>query len=147
MKTRLFIALTAALLIICFALSACGEDKPAATETPTAQQSSDASAETTEVLETTADGGTVERDSEGNRITKDSDGGIVSVEDKSGASVDVNDYVASHPGTVPSLTGNTQSGSSGDTSETQEEVVEGEIPVIIATIPDDDDLIELPEDI
>ena len=55
------------------------------------------SQETTAVTETTPDGGTVEKDSEENVITKDKEGKIVSVEDKDGNVVDIDEYVEAHP--------------------------------------------------
>ena len=68
-------------------LSACVEDNRSLSEskastTELSKVEATAVSETTAVLETTADGGTIEKDSEGNKITKDRDGRVVAVEDK-----------------------------------------------------------------
>ena len=170
MKTKLMALLIAAALVVSVWLAACGEngdatkDEAPIGDTPVVK-------ETTVVLETTADGGTVEQDAEGNKITKDKDGKVIRVEDKSGNELDVTEYLTTHSwvegsGSDTSDASGGESGSSknngsnsnsnenasvgtGKSGETfssgsQEEKVEEEIPVVIATIPDDDeDLITL----
>lgn len=111
-------------------------------------------AETTAVLETTADGGTIEQDADGNVITKDSTGVVIAVEDKNGVSLDVSEYLSTHS----TIQGNTPSGgsSAGDSKSggsskkdnnssdsIDDDAVEESIPVIVATIPDDEDIIDL----
>ena len=80
----LFCVIAACLMIF----AACGEKEThnAADETKSAETTP---AETNVVLETTADGGTIELDSEGNKVTKDLHGEITYVEDKDGNPVDV----------------------------------------------------------
>ena len=166
-------------LVFALTLVACGENEKTATpdESTTVQ-------ETTVVIETTAEGGTIEKDSEGNTITKDENGKVVSVEDKDGNPVDVVEYVTTHTwiesdrtssgqpsgsstggsgssGKGGSNSGNGSSGnggsggsggSSGTSSSGQKETVssnadgvEEDIPVIVVSIPDYDDLEELPD--
>ena len=88
MKKRLIILLV--LMMTALLLVACGENK--ADE----KDDGDKTSETTAVLETTADGGTVEQDAEGNIVTKGADGKVVYVEDKDGNPVDVNEYVTKY---------------------------------------------------
>ena len=157
MKTRLLIALTVALLIVCFALSACGEDKKDAnseTESKNPTEITAASGETTVVLETTSDGGTVEQDSEGNKITIDKDGSVTSVEDRNGDPIDVADYLTTHKqaqqeGNTKSDSGKSNIGQEASEDKTpsdvQDDEIEDDIPVIIATLPNEDELVDLPE--
>lgn len=77
-------------VMIIMLLSACGEKKSEATADEAKP------AETTVVLETTSDGGTIEQDSEGNKIAKDEKGNILSVEDKYGKPIDVEEYITTH---------------------------------------------------
>lgn len=149
MKKILAILMT--VLVMAALLCACGEKSGEATPDEAAK------IETTVVLETTADGGTVEKDPEGNIVTKDQDGNVTAVEDKDGNPLDVKEYLETHSyvqgsgsssdssGSSSGSSGSSDSsGKSGDSSDSQDET-EGEIPVIIATIPDDEDLIELPD--
>lgn len=143
-------ALIIAVLMLAVLLCSCGEKQDDAS-TPDEVKI----AETTVVLETTADGGTVEQDPDGNKITKDKDGKVTAVEDKDGNPVDVATYLETHSwveepgaGTAGGTSSSPESGSSqspDDSSDPQEDLTEGEIPVIIASIPDDADLIELPD--
>lgn len=157
MKIRLF-AFVIAVIVIASLLAACGEKDLDNTDTSIVF-------ETTVVIETTADGGTVERDSDGNIITKNTEGEVVFVEDKNGNSVDVNKYVASHSwilnndsdnignrgitggqsvGTSNSNSGESYGNKSDDnSSEIDDEQVEETIPVVVATIPDNDDSIAI----
>ena len=157
-KSLLFLT---ALLLITALLVACGNGKTIST------QDEKKPAETTVVLETTSAGGTVELDSEGNKITKDENGKVTAVEDESGKPVDVVQYVTTHTwieyssdtGSVddPSKdsgsdsnktsSGKSGSGSGRDTGSTnaQGEIVEGEIPKLIATYPPEDEYVELDE--
>lgn len=164
------------LLIICSILfTACGEKENESTKDESAP------GETTVVLETTSNGGTIEQDSESNKITKDENGKVVSVEDKNGNSIDVTEYLTTHtwvesnsnssggsgssgslsssdrlgssggssesgsPGGSSGSSSSGSSGGSGSSSVSGDEAVEESIPVIVATIPDDDDLVELPD--
>ena len=148
-------------LIAMMLLSACGE-----TSDPSSENGS-IPGETTVVIEQTPDGGTVEQDSEGNKITKDKNGDVVSVEDSEGNPVDVDEYLTTHGQTgtngssdgassASSTTGSSNSSSSSSSGESKDqsdntgssendEQVEEDIPVVIATIPDDDDMVELPD--
>lgn len=131
----LVLMLTAMLL-----LSACGDDSDAdETEQTGTSPVSASSVEdvTMVVIEPTPSGGTVVTDSEGNKITRDSDGNITYIEDPNGAPVDVNEYIEEHPqeNTAPPATSPSDGGASD---------LEDEIPVVIATMPDDPELIEIP---
>ena len=131
-----------AILMIAALFSACGEKQNAASPDEAAIT------ETTVVLETTADGGTIEQDSEGNKITKDENGKVVSVEDKDGNPIDVTEYLTTH--TWVELNGDSSGGSNGSDSsdgsgDSNDDNVEESIPVVIATIPDEDDTVELPD--
>lgn len=166
MKRVLFVLIT--IILVSVILTACGNK----TNVSTADESSPA--ETTVVLETTAQGGTIEQDSEGNQITKDSDGKVVSVKDKNGTEVNVTEYLETHSwvegvnnGNEGSSSGlgagsdNSLSSKSGKSDSSQggsskrddsvssgssdDSNLEGEIPVVIATIPDEDELETLPD--
>lgn len=92
------LAAIAAVCTIAAALSACGSEEktvPDSTE-PTVAVSPTASPETTAVIETTADGGTLELDGEGNTLAIDKSGTIVSVTDKNGQPVTVTEYITTH---------------------------------------------------
>ena len=145
-------------------LSACGEDNRSLSEskastTEPSKVEATAISETTAVLETTADGGTIEKDSEGNKITKDSDGRVVAVEDKNGNSIEITEYITTHSW----IESKSNSGLSDNSAKEKDNLdesddttdkasatvpdsteVEDEIPVVIATIPDVDDQAELP---
>lgn len=176
MKYKVIIGLVAALIAVSCLISACSGGSDKATPDSASVQ------ETTVIIETTADGGTIEQDPEGNKITKDDKGNILSVEDKDGKTVDVETYIITHSWVVNnSSTGSSgglgkSSGSGGSSSSGQSEVsgsvdgsgessssgsdsgsssisgssdrddtVEESIPVIIATIPDDENLEKLPD--
>ena len=163
------------LLIGSILFTACGKQKSDSTKDEAAP------GETTVVLETTGNGGTIEQDAEGNRITKDEKGNVLSVEDKDGKPVDVERYISTHSWVVSDDSSGTSGGSeksagsdgssssgrsdgsgiSGDTggksssgkgsgssdsgSSDRKEIIEESIPVIIATIPDEDDMEKLPD--
>lgn len=153
------------LVMICLILfTACGKNESGSTTDISAPS------ETTIVLETTSDSRIIEQDSEGNKITKDENGNVISVEDKNGNPVDVTEYLTNHTwvesnggssgsnssgGTGSSVVprsseGNNPSGTdSGSTSDIGPSdhggAVEESIPVIIATIPADEDMVELPD--
>ena len=150
-------------VMIILLLSACGEKKSEATPDEAK------TAETTAVLETTSDGGTVEQDSEGNIITKNSEGKVTKVEDKNGVSIDVTEYLATHTWVENSASSeggnnksesdkadhassNSSTGSSrisgnekNDSASSLNNEAENDIPVIIATLPDDEDLSKSPD--
>lgn len=157
----LCILMTSVLLLV-----SCGDNSKAGsdeTATSSGELSSEAAfSETTAVIETTPDGGTVEQDSEGNKITKNNEGKITKVEDKNGNQISITQYLTTH--TWVENTGANDSGSadrtesssskapdnSGDNvsdqpTEAMDSDKEGEIPVVIATVPDEDDMIVLPD--
>lgn len=156
---RVFALLLAAFMLTAL-LCACNNKKDEATP----DEATATVTETTVVLETTADGGTIEQDSEGNKITKDKDGKVIAVEDKDGNPIDVDEYLQTHSwvegsGSSGSSSGSGSSGGSegsgsskeessgsGESSDGGEDLTEGEIPIVIATIPvDTDDLEVLPD--
>ena len=176
MSQKTLIALLTSAILLSVMLCACGDKQKNSSEDSSGSTES-AVTETTVVLETTAEGGTVEQDSEGNKITKDKDGIVIAVEDKDGNPIEVTQYVTTHSwvektgkssggSTDPSIDPNSDSGNksndskkaktdnnkksaesqkNNDVTEHREEGVEESIPVIIATIPDEEDLIELPD--
>lgn len=99
-------------VIIASVLAGCG-----CAATPSDDSKSSAS-ETMKVIETTADGGTVEKDSDGNSVQKDKDGKIVSVKDKNGKKLDVDEYVSTHPYAEKDYTGEKSGDSSSKTAVT-----------------------------
>lgn len=133
------------------------------------------SAETTVVLETTAQGGTIEKDSEDNIITKDENGKVVKVEDKNGKTIEVSEYLTTHSwvenssssgggsksssAADDSKTGSNSGDSKTDSSESSEkkstdekkdsnktdEGLEEEIPVVVATITEEQDKLDIPD--
>ena len=163
------------LLIGSILFTACGKKKSESTKDEAAP------GETTVVLETTSDGGTIEQDAEGNKITKDEKGNVLSVEDKDGKPVDVERYISTHTWVVNNDSSGTSGGSgksagsdgstssgrsdgsgiSGDSggissfgkgsgssdsgSSDRKEIIEESIPVVVATIPDEDDMEKLPD--
>lgn len=162
MNNKVLICLVAAMLIVSCLISACASDSSKATvdqSTPV----SESVKETTVIIETIAGGGTVEKDSEGNKITKDEKGAVIAVEDKEGNSLVVSEYLKTHSyveysGSTVKSTDNPSnthpdsgkdksgtSGSEGSTSSVGDNDSEGEVPVIIATLPDDDELKNVPD--
>lgn len=102
--------------------------------------------------EASAGGTNVTKDKDGNTVTKDKNGEIVSVKDKSGKSVDVKKYIASHPsakvsksdtsksksaskGSVKTNSSKTKSSSKTNKSTSSKNGVEKEIPRIVETSP------------
>lgn len=156
MKLRLFALIIAAVFALSFILTACGEDKKEDTSgNESKSDETTVAAETTAILETTSEGGTVEQDPDGNIVTKDKNGKVTEVEDKNGNPITVTEYLTTHSWVENSPAGSggkSSDGGSGSVSEgdkgstnIQGDVVEGDIPVIIATIPPEEELIELPE--
>lgn len=166
MKKRLAAVCTALIMTAMFLASCSCAGTPDKLNSNTSVVEQNATEETNEVLSTT-DGGTVEKDKEGNKLTRDSGGELKSVEDKNGNPVSVSEYLESHPeantsskssstsksdsskSTVSSKSKATKSSSSSNTSsktssktssETTSEGVEEEIPVVIADVPDDEEL-------
>ena len=190
------ILILSAFIVIAMLMTACGEndsDKEvdlSATKSSNVEPST-ADRETTAILSTTAEGGTIEQDSDGYKITRDNSGKVVKVEDKNGNPVSVETYLITHtwvenPGSVGgrsdsstadsnSADGNgnnsdtennaadgsknsSKDSASGDDKDTEKsndnvqptdangEPIEESIPVIIATLPDDDDdIVVLPD--
>lgn len=130
------IAILAAVLMLTAALAACGNDEKAtpdsATKDSAAVTEAVMEAETTRVLETTAEGNTVEEDAEGNVLEISKDGELVSVKDKNGSAIEVTEYITTHyivtsSGTVigseksGSGSGNTSSSSKANSSSSKSE--------------------------
>ena len=140
-KISLFIL--AVIFMLSFLLTACGSNSKD-DDLPSGEAQ-------TVVIATTSDGGTVEQDAEGNRITFDSDGKVVTVEDKDGNPLDIAEFVSAH-GWVEGRTDtqkvadNTSSENSSSSSVPSENdstsadngSVEGDLPVVIATLPEDE---------
>lgn len=169
-KHLMFVSLFVMMIML---LSACGDKKSEATADEAKP------VETTVVLETTSDGGTIEQDSEGNKITKDEKGNILSVDDKDGKPIDVEEYITTHTwvvndnsaGSAEKSDGSSGENSSGHSDDSglsgdsggknspdkgsgassdsnlsnRDDAVEESIPVVIATIPDDENLEKLPD--
>ncbi|MBR1731625.1 MAG: hypothetical protein IJ725_04260, partial [Ruminococcus sp.] len=87
MKKIIILALSVLIIASLTAGCSCGGTDNKKSSATTTSSSSDTVSETTKVIETTPDGGTVEEDSEGNKITKDKNGEIISVTDKDGNEV------------------------------------------------------------
>lgn len=167
-NTKILPILICVLLIGSILFTACGKKKSESTKDEATH------GETTVVLETTGNGGTIEQDAEGNKITKDEKGNVLSVEDKDGKPVDVERYISTHTWVVNNDSsgtsggsgksagsntssrsdgsgisgdseGKSSSGSSDSGSLDREEIVEESIPVVVATIPDEDDMEKLPD--
>ena len=146
MKKIGIVFLAAVIIGLFCALSACGEDKKEDNkETAATVRKTSAMQETTVVLETTSEGGTVEQDSEGNKITRDNNGEIIAVEDKNGNRIEITEYITTHQWITDSDSpGSSSIESDGTSSDSGEEGVEDEIPVIIASIPEDNsDMVDL----
>ena len=174
MNKRIVFFAIVAVLSLSVLLSSCGEknDDSAKDKNSSSQSSTEAALETTAFLETTGQGGTVEKDSDGNVITKDQNGKVTEVKDKDGKPIEVSEYLITHSwvenpaDAADSKSANNQNGSSSsqnntkqsdrtgsdsqksgvnaDAVDTPENDVEGSIPVVIATMPDKDELDELP---
>lgn len=168
MKKNKFYSILCLLCVIVLMFVACGNQENNTTPDESVP------GETTVITATTSDGGTVEKDSEGNIITKDNNGKVVSVEDKNGKTIDIAEYVTTHSwiesnntddnGAYSNLSSNGNSSTdnnggstdissaggdsnseSDNTSATVDENVEDDVPVIIATLPNDEELKNLPE--
>lgn len=162
MRKKVVIGFIAALLIVSCLMTSCSGDSSKAT-VDQASPVTETVKETTVIIETVAGGGTVEKDSEGNKITKDDKGAVIAVEDKEGNSLVVSEYLKTHsyveysvaPDKSTDNPSNTHpdsgkdksstSGSEGSTSSAGDNDSEGEVPVIIATLPDDDELKNVPD--
>lgn len=105
MKKRLAAALCLALIAAIFGGCGCSSD--------VSSDKKSTVSETLSVIETTPDGGTVERDAEGNTVTKDKNGAIISVEDKNGEALEVEEYIDSHPYAVSGGSADSKQGGSG----------------------------------
>ena len=158
MKNKAVIGSVAAVIALSCMMSACsgGSDK--------ATHDSASVHETTVIIETTADGGTIEKDAEDNKITKDKKGKVIAVEDKDGNTLVVTEYLTTHSwveysgakdkssdnssdsnkGTDKDKSGSGNSGNNGTSSRADSDS-EGEVPVVIATLPDDDQLKDVPD--
>lgn len=147
MKFSKHLIIISLLILMIMVFSACGENRSDSTKDEAKLY------ETTVVLETTSDGGTVEQDTEGNKITRNQDGHVIKVEDKDGNLIDVTEYLKSHarienPKDVKSdsfSSDNSKDIADDRKSELQSDEGEGDIHLIIATIPDDEDMIGVPD--
>ena len=134
-----------ALMMAATLLVACGDKDTETQEDPVIS-------ETNAFIETTADGGVVEQDSDGNIVTKDKSGNILAVKDSSGNTVDIETYIESrrqieNARSADNNSGSGDSNSSADkskksnsnktTSSVEED--EGEIPVVIGEMEDDEE--------
>lgn len=109
MKKIIAIAVSVFLAVTIF--TACGNNN-------SNKEKSDTS-ETLKLVETTPDGGTVEKDSESNIVTKDKNGKITSVKDKNGKKVDVDEYIKTHGSSVNKSSAKTSSDSSSVSKDTK----------------------------
>ena len=162
---RAIALLTAALLLV-GALAACGnknDQKATEAATTAATEASKTTAtEAANIIETTAEGGTVEKTADNFTGEKDKNGEIVSVKDSSGNSVPVQEYIEEHTsGNNSGNTSNNTSSKSSDNSGNQgtssqpsssskpqdssksDQEVEETIPQIIIELPDTEEY-ELP---
>ena len=140
MKKLLILMLS--LLMAVLMLVACGKNK--AEEKDDDEKTS----ETTAVLETTADGGTVEQDAEGNIVTKGADGKVIHVEDKDGNSVDVSEYVQTHSWieqSGDSVSKDEEPTQAINPTDSEGNEMEGEIPAVISTAIPEDEVTEFPD--
>lgn len=159
------IAILLAVLMLAVVFVGCGEDNSAENTGATPDTAvSTKPAETTVVLETTAQGGTIEKDAQENTIERDKSGTIVSVKDKSGNTVSVTEYTKAHPDIADPSGGSKSSdsdkksdaGAKTDTpsktdgkdqteaADPTEGQTEEEIPQVIVDLSDDDkEIIEL----
>lgn len=163
MKCRMTICLLTLVFVLSCLMTACGDNKEQSVNNDAAPDSS-AVQETVIVLETISDGSTVVQDSEGNKVTIDKSGNVTDVQDKSGNAVSVKEYMTTHSwiedagfvffsgvdGSNGKSTDNSSAkkdtGKSNSAKPTSDgDAVEEEIPVIVATLPDEDDMIELPD--
>ena len=95
MKKAFIIALS--VLMMTLLLAGCGKKETATSDSATPDSSvSSKITETTKVIETTTEGGTVEQDKEGNVIEKDKSGEIVSVKDEDGKIIEITEYITAH---------------------------------------------------
>jgi len=96
MKKAFVIVLS--VLMMAVLLVGCGDKNDVATPDSATPDSSVSSkiTETTKVIETTTEGGTVEQDKEGNVIEKDKSGEIVSVKDEDGKIIEITEYITTH---------------------------------------------------
>ena len=166
---KLIVLIMAALTLLSAAACSCGGSGETGGKTYSAIEQ-----ETIKLLETTPDGGTVEKDKDGNTIEKDKDGEIVSVKDSDGNSVDIEQYKADYPvvsgktesskssavsgktsskassSTLSDKTSSKTSSKSSKTSSTSgnnsEDETEEEIPTIVVTMPENpEELEEIPD--
>lgn len=147
---KLFAVLSSLILIIS-AFAGCG----CVSDSPRAESSSSA-------VKSASENTSVKKDSEGNIITKDKNGKIISVRNIKGEELDIKDYLKAHPSQnqssskaskVEKSTKSTKSkknskksnslkaknSSKSSKKKSSSEVIEEEIPTVIATVPDEDE--------
>lgn len=107
-------AIVLSVLMMTLLLVGCGDKEAATPDSATPDSSSVSSkiTETTKVIETTSEGGTVEQDKEGNVIEKDKSGEIVSVKDKDGKVIEITEYITTHTYVIEGSGDSSDSGSS-----------------------------------
>lgn len=130
------------ILIMAVLFTACGQNKTSSDKPEGAAAS---------VVETTSDGGKILKDSDDNVITLDKEGNIVSIKDKNGNFLIVEDYIYTHEWVIDEKYGinvdidKEKIKSNQVVTDANGDVTEGDIPVVIASIPDESDMIELEE--
>ena len=151
------IAIVFILAFVLLMLTACGDKNDGSTKDEAKY------VETVSVVETTADDGVIVKDKDGNKITVNKESKIISVEDKNGEPVSVEEYLVTHTWVeeyVSEKIINPDNGKNSDKSDNKseksnskaeksadggEEVTEGEIPTAMATVPDVDDQEVIPD--
>ena len=100
---NLFAVCAALLMLTAVLLTACKDDETknatpdsAATQNATVAATVKVPSETTAIVETTADGKTIQKDSEGNELEFDASGDIVSIKDTKGNPRVINEYLEDH---------------------------------------------------
>ena len=155
MKKIFIIAL--AVLMIGVLLAGCGNKNTATPDSAATESTvSPTEKETTKVIETTSDGGTIEQDKEGNVIEKDKNGEIVSVKDKDGKVIQITEYITTHTYVIDgssdsgsddsgSASGGSSSGSDKqDQPEKKDEPEKKDSPAAAEDSPIEQDEYELP---
>ena len=130
------IVIASAVIMMTLLLAACGNSGKATPDSATPDSAvSSTEKETTKVIETTSQGGSIEKDKEGNVIEKDKDGTIVSVKDKDGKTIEITEYITTHTYIVDGGSSDTSSAASG--SDKHGESEKEDKPAEKETIPED----------
>lgn len=113
MNIKRILAVLAACLILAALTASCDNDNKAEGNT---DSKTEAISNINKIIDVTDDGGTIEEDADKNVIEKDANGDVVSVTDKDGNELDVDEYIASHEGLKKSTSA---SKSSSDTEKSK----------------------------